>query len=130
MARFELNYLIGKTISDLEIDLDKTVIRLKVDGKTMYLECYADCCSESWIEHIDLIKDVDQHHIVAIKEARMVEIEGTTRQSWDKLYGITLITDKLNEIYIDFRNSSNGYYGGSLELTDDYYNETDVFKAV
>jgi hypothetical protein len=44
--------------------------------------------------------------------------DGKTRQDFDSLYGYGVVTDK-GEGDIEFRNSSNGYYGGWLELSEE-----------
>lgn len=40
--------------------------------------------------------------------------DGRTRQKYDEAYGYKIFTDK-GQADIIFRNSSNGYYGGSLD---------------
>jgi len=72
-----------------------------------------DCCSESWIEHFSDIKNVIDSKILEITETDMGELAHPDHECLS-LYGVKFKTSK-GYADLEFRNSSNGYYGGSLE---------------
>ena len=48
---------------------------------------------------------------------RGIDEDGKSRQGFDRLYRWTLIT-RYSFTDIEFRNSSNGYYGGGMDVCD------------
>lgn len=92
---------------------------LVTDGGVLRLSLDADCCSESWFSDIYNFDAL----IGRVSEAREIELpdynvaDGRTRQEHDSVYGIEVRTDK-GIAKIAFRNSSNGYYGGSLQSVE------------
>lgn len=121
--------LIGEIITDLLINDEKTVIQFKLtDGRKRTFITAGDCCSESWIEHVSGIKALCGAEILIVDELELRTIDGDgSRQEVDKIYGISCRTNKADEFHIEFRNSSNGYYGGALEEYDphdDNHSET------
>lgn len=60
--------------------------------------------------------------MLAVEEIAMPNlgnVDGVYRQDCDcvEYYGLKITTDKGRAV-IDYRNNSNGYYGGSLELAN------------
>jgi hypothetical protein len=43
-----------------------------------------------------------------------------TRQDVDLIYGVDIDTEKGSALF-EFRNSSNGYYGSSIDLASDHW---------
>jgi hypothetical protein len=76
----------------------------------------AACCSHTWIENIQLP--------ALGLPAKVISVDDSYFESQEdgelKIYGCTIKTDK-GEIVIEYRNESNGYYGGSLSWPDDKY---------
>jgi hypothetical protein len=110
----------GKTIAAINVAADKEAIQfILADGSTVIARCDADCCSHTFIESIEAPAFGFPATVV-----KAVELD------WDKeplsdeeyeclqFYGFKIETDK-GDIVIDYRNSSNGYYGGSLVWPDD-----------
>lgn len=103
--------LIGKTITAIELASDKKAIRFTVDGETIVAKCDGDCCSSTWIESIEMP--------AGGLPAKVMDANDLDLPSQDKdgdliqFYGLKLITDK-GELILDYRNESNGYYGGNL----------------
>lgn len=89
-------------------------------GERFIYEAYGDCCSESWFSHISGIGNLINGTVTKITEreerppTKIEKAEG----EYDELaiYGYILDTDKFGSCYIEFRNDSNGYYGGSCDL--------------
>lgn len=113
------NLLIGKTISEIMIAEDKeALLFITVEGQKLIARVDADCCSHTWIESVELpalgfpFKVIDCEDLEGVKEPEEIEYE------YIQYYGAKLTTDK-GDLVIDYRNSSNGYYGGSIVWPDD-----------
>ncbi len=110
--------LIGQTIREIYREGDGLV--LKTDEWVFGLEPFGDCCSTTWIESIDLVEplygtvqkveDIDMPHRGNIATVNFTRVEEVA------YYGLRITTDRGVSV-IDYRNSSNGYYGGCLHLT-------------
>lgn len=112
------NSLIGKTVIGVTATLDDIVFH--TDWGDVLWKTEGDCCSQSWIEHFD----VPVGRVVEVRSIEMPssDVEHTARedamdriQDSTQIYGIEIRTDK-GTGQIEFRNSSSGYYGGSMEL--------------
>lgn len=116
-----LKNLVGKELKSIEISQDKTYLKFNhTEGETLW-EAEADCCSESWIEHVTLPYIGIEGKVSKIEEIDLGEVM-PTKQEVDELYGIKIHLDTDSwcdsSIYIEFRNSSNGYYGGMMREVD------------
>lgn len=116
------NLLIGKTISEILIAEDKeALLFITVEGEKLIARVDADCCSYTWIESIELpalgfpFKVIDCHDLDGVKEAEEID------NDYIQYYGAKLTTDK-GDMVIDYRNSSNGYYGGNIVWPGDEEN--------
>ena len=117
-----MDELKDKIIKKVEMEEDQTIVFTTKDGEKIAYVAYGDCCSTSWFAHIAGLKNLLGQRIVEVKE----------RQEWTKkeiataeaegdyeslsLYGYLLKTKK-GTCDIEFRNESNGYYGGNAELS-------------
>ena len=113
-----MKQLIGKKITELRISADQSVLAFYTDQGVIAYETYGDCCSETWFADITGVSALLGGTVQTADEVSMdgynVE-DGRTRQDFDEAYGVKLTTDK-GYSDIVFRNSSNGYYGGSIGL--------------
>lgn len=109
--------LIGKTVSGLRVNDDQSVLTFNhPDGTNTSYDTYGDCCSETWFADITGVLALLGGKVIGVEDVRMESVDdGRTRQDEDKFYGVKLKTDK-GFVDIVYRNSSNGYYGGSIEL--------------
>jgi hypothetical protein len=85
------------------------------DGSQLRIVGVADCCSSTWIEHIDfpeVLQDAELLELEEITGGNVVLDEDTELQT----YFLKIRTSK-GYCTIDFRNSSNGYYGTDLQYT-------------
>lgn len=117
----KLEDLIGKRVDGLYINGDTSI---KLQSGEQWYELYtdADCCSESWIAHVDGSHEgfggVIGATITEVREVTIGEAIGT-RQECDELYATYLKHDNYGgEFAIEYRNSSNGYYGGWLAVQE------------
>lgn len=109
--------LSGIVLNGIDMSKDSISIRLNTQHGPLIGVCDADCCSETWIENVEIPALGFPCTVVSATELEMPEsreAEGDEPQEYIEFYGIKFITDK-GEIVIDYRNASNGYYGGSLE---------------
>jgi hypothetical protein len=110
------NPLIGKTVTAVHLADDGGAIKFTLaDGKEIMARADGDCCSHSWIEAVDL--PVFLLGTVATVEDLFFGSEDSEEFDCLKKYGCKITTDKGTSV-IDFRNSSNGYYGGELVWDD------------
>ena len=91
-------------------DRERLVFTLD-DGRTLTYRAEGDCCSRSWIEHLTVPVDIAGSEITGWAQRELGEKE----QDYEtiKVYQTSFATAK-GEIIVEYRNSSNGYYGGWL----------------
>lgn len=105
--------LIGKTIVIFKIADDrKALLFVTSDGENLIAKADADCCSETWIESVELPALGLPFTISAVEDLEL-NVGQDTRDGELEFYGAKIVTDK-GDLVIDYRNESNGYYGGSL----------------
>ena len=115
------NFLTGKTINAIKIaDDKKALLFVCADGEHI-ARAYGDCCSDTWIESVSAPA---MGFPCLVFKAEDLEMPDSARDDENHeviaFYGLKLTTDK-GEIIIDYRNSSNGYYGGNLAWPGDYF---------
>jgi len=93
---------------------DGTKLTFKTDAGDFVYVAYGDCCSESWVESTDPLEELAGATVTRIEQSETQNVDGT-RQEYDTVDFVTLVTDK-GYWKLEFRNSSNGYYGGSMVL--------------
>lgn len=115
----ELDVLIGKTIHKIYLNKERDVIAFVVDGEPYPFMYYAegDCCSNSWFEHIDNVPALIDAIVTAIdsEHGDQQGKHGDDVIEWDFIK----ITTHKGKATLEFRNQSNGYYGGWLERITD-----------
>lgn len=108
------HHLIGREIHGMKISADKMALLLMLDEKEASLAlCEAECCSYTWIENIELPKNIFPTKVFSVEEIEMPDLGDMPGCDIVSYYGIKITTDK-GHIIIDYRNDSNGYYGGGL----------------
>lgn len=113
MRQDDIRKLIGKLITGYTLSPSGEVLTLHTaNGEDLKLNTYGDCCSETWIEHVTT--PAFPATITAIDERDLGEVPGV-RQEYGQKYSTVFRTDKGN-LEVEYRNDSNGYYGGSLEF--------------
>lgn len=115
-------FIVGKTINNLMIADDSEALLFKCTDGDHIIKVDADCCSHSWIEHIELPALGFPAVVLAVED---LDLPGSDDNHPEhdclQVYGCKITTDK-GEIIIDYRNSSNGYYGGNLVWPgEDFY---------
>lgn len=114
------NVLVGKTITGLKIAEDKTALLFSTDSGDVKVLCDADCCSFTWVEHIEMPALGLPAKVVKAEDIEMPDLGDMPECDVVDYYGFKITTDK-GELVIDYRNDSNGYYGGSLSWPGEYF---------
>jgi hypothetical protein len=116
------NPLVGKKITAVYLAEDGCAIKFDIEGgKPIIARAYGDCCSYTWIEYVEtpehLLGTVQSVKDLALDkpDAERDENEG----EYIQYYGCKISTEK-GSCLLDYRNSSNGYYGGNLEWPGDF----------
>ena len=118
-----MNPLIGKTLTGLMLAKDKEAIKFLTSEGEIVARCDADCCSSTWIEAIE---NTVREFPATVTDAADIgdglpePVEGDPKHDYLQFYGFKVTTDK-GVIVIDYRNASNGYYGGSLSWPGEYH---------
>lgn len=116
----DYNKLIGATITTHHLDPRGAYLQLALlDARPIRLRTEGDCCSTTWIESIDL-PSVLHGRILAVEDIPMPDRGNVGTQKHPSVecvayYGLKITTEH-GVAVIDYRNDSNGYYGGSLKL--------------
>jgi hypothetical protein len=123
--------IIGKTIQSVLVNADESRLRFVCDDGPVTFEVEGDCCSNSWFADLIGYQALVRHRVADVYEVELTEgnappldvpssgrltAEGRTRQDSDEIYGYVITTDA-GRCTVAFRNSSNGYYGGSCGVT-------------
>jgi hypothetical protein len=110
--------LFGKTICNIFLDESATYLLLvDQDGEWYAYKAVGDCCSETWFESISNPENIIDSPIIEVdaKDECESELKGfwndKDKEEYIRVYGYTLKTIK-GCTDIEFRNASNGYYGG------------------
>ena len=112
MSFFNAKEWVGLVVESVWREVDREYIKFVfTDGSILYLETYGDCCSSTWIENIDNFGFKGE--ILTIEEDNGPVVENHPDHDCLKTYFLTFKTG-YGRLLIDFRNSSNGHYGGSL----------------
>ena len=94
------------------------------DGSVVSYLAYDDCCSFTWIEHLEQPIDLRGAVITGVDEPPIEDRECTPEKQCNSptgdhahecvaCYRTVFHTDK-GDIDVEYRNDSNGYYGGDL----------------
>ena len=107
------NPLVGKTVVKVEISTDDQALRFTCsDGTTEVAVCCADCCSHTWIEYVESPENL-LGTVRSVEDLTLKPGEDNDDGDYEQFYGCKIYTDK-GYCLIDYRNESNGYYGGNL----------------
>ena len=114
------NILVGKTILEIKIATDKKAILFITEDGEHIAKCDGDCCSSTWIENIETPVLGFPATVIYVEDIALGDDEEND-YGLIAHYGLKINTDK-GDIILDYRNESNGYYGGNLSWeNDDYY---------
>lgn len=110
--------LIGKKVSAAYVGNADEVLLFLTDAGPIAYKTYGDCCSETWFADIVGVSALIGGTVRTVEDSVPDDYndeDGRCRQEYDSVYGHKVVTDK-GYVDIVYRNSSNGYYGGSCDL--------------
>jgi len=114
------NPLIGKTLTGIKIADDKMAILFQTTEGDVVARTDGDCCSHTWVESIEnTVRDFPAL-VSAVENLNMPDRGSPDEYDVVAYYGCKITTDR-GVIVIDYRNSSNGYYGGNLSWPGEYF---------
>lgn len=119
----KMNPLIGKTLTGVKLAKDKEAILFQTTEGDIVARCDADCCSHTWVEGIENTIGSFPAVVTAaddIEDGLPETINDHPEHACLQFYGFKVVTDK-GVLVIDYRNSSNGYYGGNLSWPGEYH---------
>lgn len=124
-----MNEIIGHTIKNLSLeDGGENLVFTTEKGNIIYTT-YSECCSRSFFSDIEGLDNLLGEKVLSVTERQEWTDEETKKAEsqgdYDSLslYGYIIKTQK-GTCDIEFRNDSNGYYGGSCDLVRDETNES------
>jgi hypothetical protein len=108
--------LTGRTITGLAVGPHESYLVLHTNQGDLTWGTDSDCCSETWFADVVGFDNLVGHPILTASESFENDPEdGRSRQDYDSV-GIVSLTTDAGEAEVRWRNSSNGYYGGSIFL--------------
>lgn len=117
----EQNPLIGKTITAIHLASDNKAMRFDVvEGEPIVARCDGDCCSDTWIEHVEGAADLVGEVVTVVENINMPQQPEEANYDIIAFYGCKIRSER-TEMLVDYRNLSNGYYGGNLSWPNDNY---------
>lgn len=119
-----INPLVGKTISAIQISSDGRAMRFMIsDGSEVMVLADAECCSTTWIEHISLPAGGFPAIVLKVEDIEMPDLGSPSKEAFMQYYGLSVKTNR-GDMVIDYRNESNGYYGGRLLWPGEFFSST------
>lgn len=114
------NPLIGKRVTAVYIADDKEALKFDIEGaEPVIARVDADCCSQTWVETVETPEHL-LGTVTAVEDVPMPDLGSPDEFDVIAYYGCKIHTEK-GSCLIDYRNSSNGYYGGSLCWPGEYF---------
>ena len=120
----DFNTIIGKTVKSIRMDSDYAILMFD-DGTYQTFTVDGDCCSYSYFTDFVGVAKLIGSPILSVEDSGVdvsaLGIKDEAEKDYDciQIYGYKFVTE-LGESTLVFRNSSNGYYGGWMYMTDAY----------
>jgi len=109
----------GEVLVELRVESGESSLSVVFQDAEVLVDAVGDCCSESWFADIHVSPGAfgsSLERVEWIELADPTPNDGRSRQEEDRAYGFRLVT-QAGQVEVIFRNSSNGYYGGWVELS-------------
>lgn len=119
MLTREFNDMLNKPLSNVLLVDDGSKVSFGFqDGSRRSFRVEGDCCSYSWIEHLELPSSVAGAVITSVDDSAPITQDHDDHDSANGDDYISVYNTAFNTTYgtivLEYRNSSNGYYGGYL----------------
>ena len=126
MGYIDFTSLLNKPLKEVKLTPNKRSISFTFqDGSIRSFAVEGECCSTSWIEHLEAPANLAGALISEVFDSSAVPWDGHVcgNEAADgrrpcghdclKVYNTVFRTNK-GDIVLEYRNDSNGYYGGYL----------------
>jgi hypothetical protein len=126
--------IVGKVLDHLGVADDQSSITFFfTNAETIKYNAVGGCCSNTWIEHLELPSDLKGATIIAVEHLDDPVLwdghkcerkpDGYSNECDHDCLTVmqTLVRTDRGTISIEYRNNSNGYYGGALERDGGHY---------
>ena len=110
--------MVGKHLKEVLLSKDKRSLLFKfMDNTEQMALAEGDCCSYSWVEHLTIPCDVEGSIVIDVFDSGEIEPSSPVVEAEYESIAVyhTVVRTTKGYIVIEYRNSSNGYYGGWLE---------------
>lgn len=115
------NPLLGRVITAIYLADDRKAIRFDLGDEQIIALVDGDCCSTTWIESIENPQAIIGAEVQIARDLDIDRLdEGQQGDAVTAFYGFQISTAK-GTCTLDYRNESNGYYGGNLTWPGDYH---------
>lgn len=120
----QFDSLRGKEI--LSIEYSENTLRFNIKHDAICFDAFGDCCSSSYIESIDnpeIFKNAifESVEIVSGEQKEIITKEDGWESEKTHKWSFYKFKTSKGSATLSFRNESNGYYDGHLELIQDQY---------
>ncbi len=110
-----LDVVVGLRVTGAELPNDETLVLTCADGTQHRYVVSGDCCSASWIEHLEVpALPPEGAEVLSVESVDMPARTDGKLEDEMQFYECRFKTTA-GDIVAEFRNSSNGYYGGSID---------------
>ena len=107
------NILVGRRVLAVQMASDKKAIRFDTDKGEVIARMDGDCCSSTWVEGIEGYDALIGEEVLTAEDIEMPDLGSPDEYDVIAYYGFKITTRK-GTCVIDYRNESNGYYGGNI----------------
>jgi len=118
-----IDWLVGKQINKIYMNEDN--LKFDTNDGEITFEVDGDCCSHSAFYDFYGVKDVLGKVVKSVKEIELnidERMDGKKYQESISVYGFEIVWEDMTwgdrTAVFSFRNYSNGYYGGSMQVCD------------
>ena len=123
--------IVGRRIEKIFVDTKQQhYLRFVTDSGNCDYRADGDCCSESYFSDVNRIKNIIGKIIIDVKAVELAQTQIPhieSRQDEDIIYGFRIVS-KDGMALVIMRNSSNGYYGGTVERIDSIPDNVELFE--
>ena len=107
----------GQIVVAVEIGDRDLYLRITTNDAMYVWEAVGDCCSSSYFNEFIGLGTLTYEPVVSVRAIPMAESDEEANGNYTQLYGYQFLT-RLGTSLLVFRNESNGYYGGWLQLIE------------
>lgn len=107
--------MLNRPLASVALNTSDEVVFTFQDGGIRRFGVYGDCCSHSWIEHLEMPGPIAGARILSVEDSAPITQDHDQHDDDGEIsvYNTSFKTDR-GAIVLEFRNSSNGFYGGFL----------------